>query len=326
VKSRRARLAVFSAVFVALVAIGIAWAAPHTEELATAAARIRALPPACIGLLAVLAIAGFPVEMLRFYTFGRLVGVRLGWRAALETTIANHFFSWIMPGPSIGEPVAVYVLVRYGVPLEEAALLTFAKLLSSMAFIFGITFALIVAGVGPPLPSWVAISLAATAGTAALIVSIMLLGGARPAPAIALVERIPVKSLATRMRTSIERIAAAKIGLRGALAATGVHALYYVVFMAPLVVLAVAFGAPFGHAATAAIVYQGTIYLAPTPGGAGIGEATATLFFGGLLPPASAFVVVIVFRALTYYLHIAVGFVALPFGGAIGDFLRGRPS
>lgn len=322
--AQRARLAVFSVVFVALVALGIAWAAPHADELATAGARFRALPPPVIVLLAVLAIAGFPVEMLRFATFARLVGVRIGWRAALETTIANHFFSWIMPGPSIGEPVAVYVLVRYGVPLEEAALLTFAKLLSSMAFIFGITFALIVAGLGPPLPSWVAISLAAAAGTAALLVSIMLLGGARPKAATAIVDRIPSKWLATRMRRSIERIAAAKIGVRGGLAAMGVHALYYAVFMAPLVTLAVALGARLGPATTAAVVYQGTIYLAPTPGGAGFGEATANLFFGALLSPASAFVVVLVFRALTYYLHIAVGFVALPFSRALGDFLRGR--
>ncbi len=330
-RSRGLRLAGFSIVFAALVALGIAWAAPSMSELAAAGAQIRALSPAVIALLGAFALAGFAVEMLRFATFARLVGVRLGWRAALETTLANHLFSWIMPGPSVGEPVAVYVLVRHGVPLEEAAVLTFAKLLSSIAFIFGITFVLLAAGVGPPLPSWIALALAASAGSAALAVSAMLVGGARPAAATALVDRLehalpaarPVRWLAARSRRSSELLAAAKIGARGALAATGVHALYYAVFVAPLVTLAVALGAPFAPTASAAIVYQGVVYLAPTPGGAGIGEATAALFFGALLPRASAFLVEIVFRALTYYLHIAVGFLAMPFSRALKAFLRG---
>jgi uncharacterized membrane protein YbhN (UPF0104 family) len=324
VKSRAVRLAAFSIVFAALVAMGIAWVAPSREELSATSAQLRALPASVIALLGFFALAGFGVEMLRFVTFARLVGVKLGWRAALETTIANHLFSWIMPGPSVGEPVAVYVLVKHGVPVEEAAVLTFAKLLTSIAFIFGITFVLIVAGVGPALPSWVAIALAAAAGGAALCVSAMLVGAARPKGAIALVDRaLPVKWLAARAKRSIELVGAAKIDWRGALAALVVHALYYAVFIAPLVTLAVALGAPAAKTASAAIVYQGVVYLAPTPGGAGVGEATATLFFGGLLPPASAFVVVIVFRALTYYLHIVVGFVALPFSRAVREFLRG---
>jgi len=329
-RSRVARLVVFSLVFAVLVAMGVAWAAPSREDLAATRAQLGALPASVIALLAFFALAGFAAEMLRFTAFARLVGVRLRWQAALETTIANHLFSWIMPGPSVGEPVAVYVLVRWGVPLEEAALIAFAKLLSSMAFIFGITFMLITAGVGPPLPSWIAVALAAMAGSAALVVLVMLAGGARPRAATALVDRAeralpapPVKWLAARMRRSVELLASAKIGARAALVALAVHALYYAVFVAPLVTLAVALGAPFGPTASAAVVYQGVVYLAPTPGGAGVGEATAALFFGALLPRASAFVVVIVFRALTYYLHIAVGFLAMPFSRTLRDFLRG---
>jgi len=86
--------------------------------------------------------------MLRFGFFARLLDIRLGWRAALETTIANHLFSWISPGVSIGEPVAAYVLVRHGVALEAAVVIAFAKLLTSIAFIFTATALLIAGGYG----------------------------------------------------------------------------------------------------------------------------------------------------------------------------------
>jgi len=37
------------------------------------------------------------------------------------------------------------------------------------------------------------------------------------------------------------------------------------------------------------------------------------VFFGDLVPPADAIVVVVVFRAATFYLQLAIGVLYLPF-------------
>jgi uncharacterized membrane protein YbhN (UPF0104 family) len=75
---------------------------------------------------------------------------------------------------------------------------------------------------------------------------------------------------------------------------------------------------------TTSVVFLGFQYLAPTPGAAGIGEATASPFFGALLSPDNAFLTVVLFRALTFYLHVIIGAVYLPIMGGVQDFLR-RP-
>jgi hypothetical protein len=71
---------------------------------------------------------------------------------------------------------------------------------------------------------------------------------------------------------------------------------------------------------TIAIVYQAFTYIAPTPG---IAEAGAGAFFAGLLGDGGAFAVVVLFRALTAYLQIAIGLVYLPVG-MIASGMRGE--
>ena len=63
------------------------------------------------------------------------------------------------------------------------------------------------------------------------------------------------------------------------------------------------------------------MYVAPTPGGAGLAEGAAQGFFGALLPTAGAVVAVLLFRALTFYLYMVVGVLHVAWVGGLGAIL-----
>jgi uncharacterized membrane protein YbhN (UPF0104 family) len=95
------------------------------------------------------------------------------------------------------------------------------------------------------------------------------------------------------------------------------------VLVAIAVVLAEAFGASsLPHAIGISIVYAAFTYVAPTPGGAGLSEAAATVFYGSILSAHDAMLVVLLFRALTFYLHIVVGVIYVGIIGGTGQILQ----
>ena len=79
--------------------------------------------------------------------------------------------------------------------------------------------------------------------------------------------------------------------------------------------------APASEAAAVSLVYLGFIYVAPTPGASGLSEATALTFFGSLVDPPSAVMVVFLFRFITLYLHLVVGIVYLSIVGGAEEIL-----
>src|SRR5262249_58253735 len=102
--------------------------------------------------------------------------------------------------------------------------------------------------------------------------------------------------------------------LRAAVVLVAVHLLYYASYIAPLVGLALVLGdPPVVGLSLRALVYLCFVFAMPTPGGAGPSEAAAVAFFGDLVAPADAIVIVAVFRASTFYLQLAIGIVFLPF-------------
>jgi len=137
-----------------------------------------------------------------------------------------------------------------------------------------------------------------------------------------------VTAMAATARDAVARLGRfRRAGLGHWLAIIFSQALYHAVFIGVLLVLAFAFRTSSLRATVpTAIVYQSFLYLAPTPGSAGVGEASAELFFGRLLPGGSAFVVVVLFRMLTYYLHVVIGLVYLPLAGGLRDILERRSS
>jgi uncharacterized membrane protein YbhN (UPF0104 family) len=100
---------------------------------------------------------------------------------------------------------------------------------------------------------------------------------------------------------------------RAAAILCAVHLFYYAAYIAPLVGLAFVLGdPPLVGIATRALIYLCFVFAMPTPGGTGLSEAAAGVFFADLVAPPDAIVIVVVFRASTFYLQLAIGVVWLP--------------
>ena len=329
-----ARLVAMLALFVALTVVGIWWAAPDGDALAESWRAFARLPLGTHLVLALLSAGVVGAEMLRFVLIGRALGVRISLKAAFDATVANNFFSWVTPGAALGDPAAIYMLGLHGVPWDAAVIISFGKLATGFAFIMGIACVLIALGLGPPISAWAVIPFTTAIALLSAIMMALLAGAYRPEATTALVDRLEkrlarwfrgprgaraVVALAHGARQAIQRLAGFRRGgARGSLAVLASHVLYYALFVGVLVLLATQLGTPrIDRLLPIAIVYQCFLYVAPTPGGSGIGEASANLFFGGLLPGGTAFVVVMLFRTLTFYLQVVLGLVYLPIRGVM---------
>jgi uncharacterized protein (TIRG00374 family) len=338
--SRWLKLGGFFAIFAVLVLLGAWWAAPPPEVLREAWAQLSRLSWPTFGLLALFATGLIAADALRLVVFGRLMGVPVGAFAALEATIADNFFSWITPGSALGEPAAAFMLNRHGVDAGAALTIAYTRFATSFAFIFTLVAVLLGLGFGPPMPNAVLVSLTVAVGMAATAMLVIIAGAMAPERAVSLVDTIEerlirwidaarpqrwIEAVAETARSSVERLAwMRRHGLRGVVLMTLSHALYYTAFIGVFCVLAAAFQAQFaGATIPRAVIYLGFIYLFPTPGGAGGAEASAEMFFEGLLPVGAPFVVVMLFRAATFYLHVVIGLVYLPVRGVLGSILAG---
>ena len=324
--------------FVALTALGVWWAAPNREVLDRSWAELTALGGGSVALLVAIGCAVIGAEMVRLIVFGRVLGVEVSARAAFDASVANDLFSWISPGGMMGEPSAVYMMSRRGVALDAALAISFGKFATSFALIMGLACGLLVAGYGPAIPGWAIASIVATIGFGVVLVGSFVVGALWSATTLRAIDRCerwgmrkPRGAFATRAitgtaavaRRSVERLARFRGGgVHGWLAIAASHVLYYGSYVGLLVALAWMFDARSVAAIVPiAIIYQAFTYIAPAPG---IPEAGAAVFFAGLLPDGDAFVVVLLFRALTAYLQIVLGLVYLPIGGALRGILERR--
>lgn len=313
----RLRVALLLAAFVLLTAAGVWWAAPPRAELERIGRELVGLGAGKVVVLVAIGLAAIGAEMIRLVVFGRLIDVRVTWRAAFDASVANDLFSWISPGAVLGEPASVYVMTRRGVPADAALAITAGKFATSFALIMGAACVLLALGHGPPIPVWATASIVATLGFGVVLVGGFAIAAWFPAVGRRVFGRWPLA------RSTIERMQPFRAaGLRGWLAMTSTHVLYYGAYVGLMLALGQMFGASsVTGLLPIAIVYQAFTYIAPTPG---IAEAAAGAFFGGLLGNAHAFAVVLLFRALTAYLQIAIGVVYLPIG-SISTGLRRAP-
>jgi len=304
------------AMFAALTAVGVWWAIPGADGRAELARSLDALDALDVAIVGVIAIGLIAVEMLRLVVFGRVLGVRIGVRAAFESTIANWLLSWISPGGLLGEPAGIYVLARHGVPSHASVAISFGKFATSFTFIMGLGTVLLLAGYGPAIPAWAMLSVGATGVLGVVLFASLLLGVLWPAA----LKRVLRFGFAHR---AIDRLAQLRqAGARGWLAIAGSHVLYYGAYVGLIVALAAMLHAPDPLAvAPVAVVYLAFTFIAPAPG---IGEASAGLFFGALMTKRAAITVVLMFRAATAYLHIAIALVYLPIVGSLRAVLDTR--
>ncbi|HSK05042.1 MAG TPA: lysylphosphatidylglycerol synthase domain-containing protein, partial [Kofleriaceae bacterium] len=180
----RLRFAAMLTGFVVLTALGAWWAAPDRETLARSVRELAALGWANAVLLGALAIALLVAEMIRFHIFGRVIGVRVGARAAFDAAIANDLFSWISPGGVLGEPAAIYVMARRGVPVDAALVISFGKFATSFALFMGGAAILVGAGFGPALSEPVVALIVWTTGFGVVLVGSFTVGAMAPAASL----------------------------------------------------------------------------------------------------------------------------------------------
>lgn len=324
-------------------AVGIYVAAPDPYVLRTALARLRDVPLAAIAIVVGGALGLVITEALRIAVIARLLGERVGARDAWDAAVANHVMTAITPQVGLGEPTVAYTLAKRGVPWDGAVAVPFVKFTTSLALVFVLGTLLVALGYGPPVASWMtstaivwfgAIALGATLVVAVLSSERI---GARWIRAIAvwlshrrLLASAAWQSRIERTRDVALRTVARLARIRGAtrddrvgddrvsrvtiaIALVAVHLVYYASYIAPLVGLALVLGdPPLVTLCLRALVYLCFVFAMPTPGGAGPSEAAAAWFFGDLVAPADAIVIVVVFRASTFYLQLAIGALYLP--------------
>jgi uncharacterized protein (TIRG00374 family) len=324
------KLVAWVALFACLTIAGSIWAISRAPIDADALwAVIGALPLQTLVLLVALCVGIYATDALRYRALGAAIDAKVTWRAAIDTSVANFFFSWITPGSTFGAPATIYMLGRRGVPWDAAVAIAFAKAFTGVAVIVIASFVFVALGLGPDYDGGVfAVVLFGGAVFAALF-GVLAVAAFRPEPAKRVSARIygwlgrrfrggkRLASAGAVTARSIDRLALLRSrGLAPIAYLVLTHAIYFAMFAGVGVVLLDAFGCDADVRAFAAVVvYVAFTYLAPTPGGAGFAEAMALPFFGPLLPPEQAVMFVLCFRGLTLYLQ--VGF-AIPYMVIVG--------
>ena len=282
--------------------------------------------------LVVLCAGIYVTDLLRYRCLGKAVGVKVSSAAALDASVANFFFSWITPGSTFGAPASIYMLARRRVPWDAAVVIAFGKAFTGVALICFVSLVLVALELGPDFDEQLLYLVLFGGGVFLVLVSAITLAAFRPRGA-----KRRVSSLFARFGQgrrpwlhSVERVTNQCIDrlslLRGGgapLLLTLSHTLYFATFVGVVLVLIVAFGGEANLAAAATtVVYIAFTYIAPTPGGAGFAEAMAVPFFGHVLPPEDAVMMVLCFRALTLALQLGFGLPYLLVVGGVREALR----
>lgn len=293
-----------------------------------------------IALVALLSVGTIFAEVLRFWVVARAVESPISVKAAWDATIANFFFAWITPGAALSEPATIYMLTRHGVPLADATVLTFTKTITGTSIIMGTAFILLAVGLGPALPLALYLPFVSGTGVFFMVAGAMWLGSKHPKIYMAWIERLCARirrswvgrwqrvhamcdGLEHHTALGLERLQnVRRRGLRPLMGLYLTHLIYYSTFIGVLLALAYHFNtSSMWRMAALSIVYQVFIYVAPTPGGAGLSEATAEIFFGSVLRPQDAVICVVLFRTLTFYTHILIGLLYLPWMSGVTSIM-----
>jgi hypothetical protein len=340
----RVRFCGFLLLFVLLTWWGFSWVAEKSGMRASDFSVLAGMSWGEIGFLIVMFWGVYLTDVVRYRVMGQAMGVEIPWKAGIDATVASLFISWLTPASIGGAPAAIFMLGRRGIPWDAAAVIAFGKGIFGTALLVLFSFTAIFLGLGPDLPE--AFQAPLVWGSLVMIVSalMMLLAGLFPGVARTVLEGSarPLRALG---RACHPKVAAAVDwchglgeggitrlarfshgGIRGFAAIIAANVAYLTCFVAVAVTLAHFFGAV-GLVKTGGIslVYLAFTYVAPTPGGAGLAEAGAVPFFGGVLPAREAAMTVILFRLLTFYLQILVGFVYLLFLGEFWHMLEAAP-
>jgi uncharacterized membrane protein YbhN (UPF0104 family) len=341
-KSPYLRFVLMVMAFLGFTGLGISVAMRRSEVSLGHLTAAFALSPGWLCAVAAAAVGIYVTDYFRYLATCRVLGLRLPFWAGCDAVVANFFFSWISPASVLGLPAATYMLGRGGVPWDAAPLVAYGKSIGGIAVLLVVAGMVLALGAGPAPSPALQLVLAGGGATMALLVLLPLLAVFWPAPCerlVAAAARHLCPRLASRpgLQSIVDAVARAVLAsiaraarLRQAswlslLLVLVAHLAYLTCFVAALALLAAAHGAtPVARNLGVSVVYVATLMVAPTPSGAGISELAACPFFDGLLPPTTALLVVLVFRTVTFYLHLAVGAVYLTVVGGLRDILLRR--
>lgn len=331
----RRKLVWFALSFVALTGAGVGLAlarAPVGWDELTA---VRRLPPLALATLVLALAAIYGADALRYRVLGRAIGAPVPWRAALDTSVANFFFSWLTPGSTFGVPATIYMLGRRGVPWDATVVIAFAKAFTGVAVLVVVALAMVALGLGPRYDGRLVAVVAFGGAIFTALFTALTVAAFHPTPARRVVARV-FAWLGRRLGgarfaeragqvtvEAVDRLARLRDGGVAPLAALGAtHLAFHGATAAVGVVVLTAFGgAVDARSICAVVVYTAFTYLAPTPGGAGFAEALAAPFFGPLIGDARAVAFVLVFRGLTLWVQVLFAIPYMLVVGGVGEIL-----
>jgi len=337
------KLILYIVSFIGLTAAGIYWSIDHYQLQQAAQLALRHLMQ--LGthtkfLLLFLYLMLYVTDIWRYQVLAAALGRRIGFFAGLEVSIANDFFSWITPGAAMGAPAATYVLGKKGLPWDIAGIICFAKSMLGSAVLVMMALLLLLFKLGPSMPNALIAILLWGFSIILLIIVVPIAAASRLSKSVALINRwergltqgraryVKVKyylcSFLTILKQSIERLAKLESSPAWLIKVSLVHIPYILVFSGMLAIILWDFAGSYSALGLyGAIEYLAFTYVAPTPGAAGLSEASAAGFFSQMLTPGQALVAVLLFRACTIYMHILVGVIYITLKSGITVILWG---
>ena len=328
-------LILFGGSFVVLTVGGAAVALARAPIGWRELAAVADLAPAAIAVVVAGTLATYLADMVRYRAVGRAIAVTVPWRAALDTSVANFFFSWLTPGSTFGVPATIYMLGRRGVPWDATVVIAFGKAFTGVAVLVVVALAMVGLGLGPRYDGRLVATVVFGGAVFTLLFAALVVAAVRPQAAGRVVARGfgwldrragGARWVATAAQVTlgaIDRLAALRTGGAAPLVRLAIAHLAYVAATAAAgVALMTAFGGGVDvRSACAVVVYMAFTYLAPTPGGAGFAEAMAVPFFGPLVDDGRAVAFVLCFRGLTLYVQVVFAVPYMLVVGGVGEIL-----
>ena len=340
---KQLKLIVYLSVFLSLTIIGVFWAIGYYHLDAQLQTSFHQLSNKTLLLLVLLYLMLYVTDIWRYQVLAKALGQRIRFLTGLEVSIANDFFSWITPGAALGAPAAIYVLGKKGMAWDIASIVCFGKSMIGSGVLIVAALLFLLFELGPPMPGELIALLIWGFSIVLLIILVPLLAATRLPQSLSFIAAIEsrldqarpplavvadwLKRLLNLFRLSVQRLAKLESTPRWIVAITLIHIPYLLVFAAMLVLLLGEFAASFSWKSVyGAIEYIAFTYVAPTPGAAGLSEASAAGFFSQLVSPAQALAAVLMFRACTIYLHIVVGLIYVSLKSGVIIVLRAKPA
>lgn len=284
---------------------------------------------ACAGLVAL----DWLSEAVRLRLLCQALGEKVSVSSVLRIVFLGVFFARITPFDSGGEPFQVYALHRNGVPLGHAtAMIAVKALLHGLARVsLGILVPvwLILTSKGWHLSRAAAIALYAGMviyiGVFVLVILMFVHRGATQRLVLKVFNSRPIARLFGRRRLDVAMArledhyrafmaAVSHFGRerRGTiLAVTLISFVSWTAVLAVPVILVRALGgaSPLAEVAATAIIFYLAVAYAPTPGSSGASEIGFATLFAPFVPLPLVGVLVLVWRLLTHYLSLLLGFM-----------------